>query len=178
MAEGPVLADGFVHCAGILLLGAFRVSQPDQEAALFAVNVFSAIEIVRFLIRKVPNRASLNHIVFVSSAASLFGVRGNVLYTASKGALDAFMKSAAIELAPRCRVNSVLPGLVQGGMSDLTRDLAGFEDSVRTNYPLGLGTPEQVAGIVEMLFSDRASWITGQQILVDGGFSAHCNRTV
>jgi NAD(P)-dependent dehydrogenase (short-subunit alcohol dehydrogenase family) len=164
-----VRIEGFIHCVGTLLLGAFRVARYEQEASLFAVNVFSAIEIVRVLRRQSPNRAALSQVVLISSAASLVGEKGNALYTASKGALDAYMKSAAIELAPKCRVNSILPGMVEGGMSEAVRKAA-------ENYPLGIGRPEHVASAVEYLLSDEARWITGQQVVVDGGYSAHCNR--
>jgi NAD(P)-dependent dehydrogenase (short-subunit alcohol dehydrogenase family) len=166
-AEGQI--DAFVHSAGALLLGAFRLARVEQEAALFAVNVFSAIEIVRVLRRQAPNRAALARVVFISSAASLVGEKGNALYTASKGALDAYMRSAAIELAPKCRVNSILPGMIEGGMSDEAAKVA-------ENYPLGIGRTEDVATAAEHLLSDRASWVTGQQIVVDGGYSAHCNH--
>lgn len=164
------LVEGFVHCAGALLLGAFRLVRPEQERALFAVNVFSAIELVRVLRRQKPNHGALAQVVFISSAASLVGEKGNALYTATKGALDAYMKSAAIELAPKCRVNSILPGMVEGGMS------AGLVEAAQANYPLGIGRPDDIASAAEFLLSERAQWITGQQILVDGGYSAHCNH--
>jgi NAD(P)-dependent dehydrogenase (short-subunit alcohol dehydrogenase family) len=167
LAGTPI--EGFVHCAGTLLLGAFRLARPDQEMALFAVNVFSAIEIVRVLRRQTPNRAALTRVVLISSAASRVGEKGNALYTASKGALDAFMRSAAIELAPKCRVNSILPGMVEGGMSEGAA-------KVQENYPLGIGRPDDVAAAAAFLMSEAAPWITGQQLVVDGGYSAHCNH--
>jgi NAD(P)-dependent dehydrogenase (short-subunit alcohol dehydrogenase family) len=178
LGEREILVDAFVHCAGALQLGAFRLMNPRLETELFAVNVFSAMEIVRVLRRQKPNRASLTNVVFISSGASLFGERGNATYTATKGALDAFMKSLAMELAPAGRANSILPGMVEGGMSDLSRQSASYEEVIKVNYPLGLGRPVDVAAAVEFLLSDKSRWITGQQIPVDGGFSAHCNHVI
>lgn len=176
--EREVLVNAFVHCAGVLQLGAFRLMSPRQESDLFAVNLFSAMEIVRVLRRQKPNRASLTEVVFISSGASLFGEKGNAAYTATKGALDSFMKSLAVELAPSGRANSILPGMLEGGMSDLTRRNVEYEDVIKANYPLGLGRAWDVATAAEFLLSDQSRWITGQQIPVDGGFSAHCNHVI
>jgi NAD(P)-dependent dehydrogenase (short-subunit alcohol dehydrogenase family) len=176
LADRKVWVDTLVHCAGGLHLGAFRLLSPDLERELFAVNVFSAMEIVRVLAGQKGARVALTSAVFISSGASLFGAKGNATYTATKGALDAFMKSLAMDLAPRGRSNSVLPGMIEGGMSDLSRQDASFEDTIKANYPLGLGRPADVAAAVEFLLSNNSRWITGQQILVDGGYSAHCNH--
>lgn len=176
LADRKVYVDTLVHCAGALHLGAFRLLSPDLERKLFAVNVFSVMEIVRVLTRQEPAPALLKNAVFISSGASLFGAKGNATYTATKGALDAFMKSLAMELAPAGRANSVLPGMLEEGMSDLNRQDASYEDTIKANYPLGIGRAADVAAAVEFLLSDNSRWITGQQILVDGGFSAHCNH--
>jgi len=176
---GPgIVVDSLVHCAGALQLGAFRLMDPRVETELFAVNVFSAMEIVRVLRRQGPERAPLRNVVFISSGASRFGMKGNATYAAAKGALDAYMKSLAMELAPGGRANSILPGMIEGGMSDLSREDASYGEVIRRNYPLGLGRPADVAAAAEFLLSDRSRWITGQQLLVDGGFGAHCNRAI
>jgi NAD(P)-dependent dehydrogenase (short-subunit alcohol dehydrogenase family) len=86
------------------------------------------------------------------------------------------MKSLAMELAPAGRANSVLPGMLEDGMSNLSRQDASYDDTVKANYPLGLGRADDVAAAVEFLVSDSSRWITGQQVLVDGGYSAHCNH--
>jgi NAD(P)-dependent dehydrogenase (short-subunit alcohol dehydrogenase family) len=150
----------------------------NQEVDLFAVNVFSAIEIVRVLRRKKPNQSALAEVVFISSAASLSGEKGNATYTAAKGALDSYMKSLAMELSPAGRANSVLPGMVEGGMSDFSRSDPSYGQVIRANYPLGLGRPPDISAAVAFLLSSQARWITGQQILVDGGYSTHCNHVI
>jgi NAD(P)-dependent dehydrogenase (short-subunit alcohol dehydrogenase family) len=177
LVERNILVDAFVHCAGTLRLGAFRLMSSAVEAEIFSVNFFSAAEIVRVL-RYQERDNSLANVVVISSGASLFGEKGNVIYAASKGALDAFVKSLAMELAPRGRANSILPGMVDGGMSDLSRQSADYEKVIEANYPLGLGQTCDVAGVVEFILSQKARWITGQQILVDGGYSAHCDHVI
>ena len=77
----------------------------------------------------------------------------------------------AIELAPSVRINAILPGLLA---SDMTRQI--YENDLNINeitsqYPLGSGNFDDIANMVEFLFSDKAKWITGQQIAVDGGAS-------
>jgi NAD(P)-dependent dehydrogenase (short-subunit alcohol dehydrogenase family) len=157
-------------------LRAFRLVKPERELDVFTVNVFSAMEIIRVLRRQKPNRASLTNIVLISSAASRFGEKGNAVYTATKGALDALMKSLAIELAPVARVNSILPGMIDDGMSEVTLQRPGYETTVRQNYPLGIGRASHIADAAEFLLSPGSCWITGQQFMVDGGFSAHGNH--
>ena len=74
-------------------------------------------------------------------------------YTATKGALDAFMKSLAMDLAPTGRANSVLPGMIEGGMADFSRQDPSYPDTIKANYPLGLGRAADVAAAVEFLLS-------------------------
>jgi len=77
--------------------------------------------------------------------------------------------SLAVELAPDIRVNSVLPGIIETEMTKQYFDNPNFVDV----YPLGFGRPEDVADAVEFLTSDRARWITGQELVVDGGRSVY-----
>jgi NAD(P)-dependent dehydrogenase (short-subunit alcohol dehydrogenase family) len=176
LAEQRLVVEAFVHCAGMLRLGAFRLVTHAVETEIFTVNLFSAVEILRLLRHSEPNRGTLSNVIMISSGASLFGEKGNVIYSASKGAIDAFMKSLAVEMAPEGRANSILPGMIDGGMSDLSRQSAGYAEVIKTNYPLGIGHAADVAGLTEFLLSENARWITGQQILVDGGYSSHCGH--
>jgi NAD(P)-dependent dehydrogenase (short-subunit alcohol dehydrogenase family) len=178
LGEREISVNAFVHCAATLQLGAFRLMSPRVELELFSVNVLSAMEIVRILRSQKYNGTSLTNVVLISSGASLFGEKGNASYTATKGALDSFMKSLAIELSPSGRANSILPGMVEGGMSDQSQRDPSYAEVIKANYPLGLGRPSDVGSAVDFLLSDKSRWITGQQILVDGGFSAHCNHVI
>ena len=138
---------------------------------LFNVNLFSAMEIIRPLTQKRVNQGALRTITFISSISPRVGASGYFAYGASKGAVNAFSLALAVELAPAVRVNAVLPGIIGTEMNTEHFADAGFVEWVRATHPLGLGRPEDVAEAVEFLSSDRARWITGQEIVVDGGRS-------
>ena len=79
------------------------------------------------------------------------------------------MRCLAVELAPHVRINSVLPGAVRTRMTAAIFANLEVVERMKTHYPLGLGTPTNIADAVQFLLSDKASWITGQQLTVDGG---------
>ena len=131
------------------------------------------MELTTVLMKKKINDRQLRSIVFISSIASKFGARGFSAYSASKGALDALMKSLAVELAPEVRVNSVLPGGVRTRMTDRIYEDPEMVARLERDYPLGIGTAADIVNAVEFLVSEKSRWITGQQIVVDGGRTAN-----
>ena len=95
-----------------------------------------------------------------------------ISYSASKGAINSLVKTLAVEVSNRnIRVNSILPGHVETNMTLQNKDANSKEylNELETMYPLGLGEPEDIANIVTFLLSDKSRWITGQNIVVDGG---------
>lgn len=161
--------DGFVHSAGTLTIQPLRLVERAPAREILDVNFMAAVEILRLLVRKKINGGHLRGVVFISSTASKFGARGFSVYCASKGALDAFMRAAAVELAPDVRVNSVLPGATRSAMTETMLNDAELKTRMEAGYPLGIGDPDDIAGAVEFLLSDKARWITGHELVVDGG---------
>lgn len=124
-------------------------------------------------------------IVNMSSIAGLIGSAGHAAYHASKGGVRALTKAAAIEcgmLKNGVRVNSVHPGIVNTEMGDnfvrhfvdigLAPDVATARTAFEAAHPLGFGAPPDIAAAVLYLASDAARWLTGSELVVDGGYTA------
>lgn len=161
--------DGFVSCAGLIKYIPVKRFTPSEFCNIYNVNVIAPALVVKVLSSRRYNSNHLKSVVFISSNISNFGAKAHCLYSSSKSALDGLMRSLAMELAPNVRINSILPGAVKTRM---TQNIYNDEDLVRkmeSTYPLGLGNPEDIANAIKFLISDESRWITGQQIVVDGG---------
>ena len=164
---------GVVHAAGI------GPAMPIQSVSLalmrevMNINYFAFLELTKwFSKRKYSDGGS---IVGISSVAGVVGWQGVSLYGGSKGALDSSVRSLAIELASKkIRVNSVVPSNIRTPMLDDVVSVGGDESArqILAKQPLGLGEPEDVAQAVAFLLSDAARFITGTQLVVDGGYLA------
>lgn len=112
-------------------------------------------------------------IIAISSATASVGVSHGLPYVATKGGLDAMTRSMAVEWADRgVRVNGVAPGYVATDLTQEMRDHDGLAKAVLSTVPLRrFAAPEEVAGIIVYLASDASSYVTGQTIVVDGGFA-------
>lgn len=169
---GPV--HGFAHCAGTASSIPLRMFNHEDCVKDYVLNTVSAFEIAKLLSMKKnfsPDGASF---VFVASASAHRGVPGKSVYASTKGALLAAAKSLAAELAPkRIRVNTVSPGYVAGtGITgqDFDNLPESAQEKIKMEHPFGLGTVSDVALPVVFLLSDAARWITGTDLLVDGGY--------
>lgn len=158
---------GFVHIAGDMSVFSLRTSDYQDWLNAFNVNFFAAEEILKVLIKK-KYKNILNSIVFISSTYAHFGGRGQTAYSSSKAALESFARGAAIELAPKIRVNSIVSG---GIIHEDTEIEDEYTVRMKQAHPLGYGKPNDIANMVDYLLSDKSSWITGQSIFVDGGYS-------
>ena len=167
-AEG-ITVNYYVHCAGMMKNYPIMMVNVQLLQQTFNTNVFSAELITKLLVNKKLNNNSLKSIVYISSNISGFGAKAHSVYGASKGAVDAMMKSLAMELAPNIRVNSVLPGAVKTMLTEHIFEDENLINRMKETYPLGLGTTSDIYEAVRFLLSEEARWITGQQITVDGG---------
>lgn len=168
LKENDAVVDNFIHFAGltqILPLKSFSIENIDK---LFNVNLFSAIEIIKTLL-KLVNKKTLSNIVMISGIVTVRGDIGNSIYASTKGAINSLVYSLARELAPKVRVNAVMPGLIDTPMAQGIDEK--FREDVWNRIPLGKGEPSDIVNYVEYLISDKARWITGQTALVDGGQS-------
>ncbi|HSY49341.1 MAG TPA: SDR family oxidoreductase [Thermoanaerobaculia bacterium] len=163
--------DAFVHCAGVVKVLPMRDMDAETVAEVMNVNCLSAVQIARILLRRLLNKGKLTNIVFLSSTYSIRGTKGQAVYSASKGAVDAMMRSLAVELAPDVRVNSIIAGGVPTNMAHSVFHDPELLAKSRSQYLLRLGEVDDVVNAVEFLLSDRASWITGSSLVVDGGMT-------
>ena len=159
----------YVHCAGMMKNYPIKMVNVELLQQTFNTNVFSAELITKMLVNKRLNNGVLKSIVYISSNISGFGAKAHSVYGASKGALDALMKSLAMELAPNVRVNSVLPGAVRTALTEHIFEDEELINRMAETYPLGLGYTTDIYEAVKFLLSEEARWITGQQMTVDGG---------
>ena len=163
---------GLVNCAGILkdtFLG--RVSD-DAMDLMFQVNVAGMARVTGVF---APLLADGSAIVNIGSLTGQIGrFTGASVYGATKAGVSAYTTYLAVELAARkIRVNCIAPGVIRAPMSPSMAAVSGGEEASAAHTILGrIGEPEEVAEVAEFLLSPRASYITAQTILVDGGFVA------
>lgn len=143
--------------------------EPADVSEVLETNVTGVFNITRAVVPHMITRRS-GKIINISSVAGEMAGRGQTNYAASKGAINAFTRALAVELAPRkITVNAVAPGIIETGMSEQIR--ARANDEARARILLRrFGTPLEVAYAVVFLASRFADYITGQIIYVDGGF--------
>ena len=145
------------------------VTKPLLEK-MYAVNVFAVIDIMQ-IVSRLMARTGGGSIVNIASITGVVGSPGQVAYSSTKGAVIAATKSAAKELSPmQIRVNAVAPGIIRTERFEELYEASGDKIDQRiSRIALGrLGTPQDVADAVSFLASDRASYISGQILGVDG----------
>lgn len=165
---------GFIHCAGIEKTLPLKKQNAKIFFSVFDINVLAGFEVAKILSFK-KFRSETASFVFIASVAGIVGEVGKIIYSASKGAVISGAKSMAMELArSNIRVNSVSPAMVKTPILDKMFEGIGDEAAaeILKKHPLGIGEPEDVANACIFLLSDAAKWITGSNLIIDGGYSA------
>jgi NAD(P)-dependent dehydrogenase (short-subunit alcohol dehydrogenase family) len=172
--------DGLVNAAGILKSGRIDETSLELWDEMMNINLRSVFHLMKL---SVPHlERSRGNIVNVSSVTGPRSFPGVLAYCVSKAGLDQLTRCAALELASKgVRVNAVNPGVVvsglhrSGGMSE--EAYAAFLDHSKTTHPLGrVGEAREIAELICFLASDRAEWITGATVSIDGGRALTCAR--
>ena len=172
--------DVMVNAAGILKAGRIEDTTLEGWDEMMNLNLRSVFHLMKLAVPHLER--SRGNIVNVSSVTGPRSFPGVLAYCVSKAAVDQLTRCAALELAAKgIRVNEVNPGVVvtelhrAGGMND--EAYAAFLEHSKTTHPLGrVGQPEEVADLIYFLASDRASWITGATVSIDGGRALTCAR--
>ena len=166
--EGRI--DCVVNNAGIIANQKLGMVTKSLLEKMYHVNVFAVIDMIQ-IVSRLMSRKGGGCIVNIASITGVVGSPGQVAYSSTKGAVISITKSAAKELAPmNIRVNAVAPGIIRTERFEELYAADGSKIDQRISHiALGrLGTPQDVAYTVAFLASDRASYISGQILGVDG----------
>ena len=172
IASLPAL-DGAVLCAGNSTTLPLQFGSREKFDEMFDVNFFAPVELLRLMYKKKVLQKGASVVMIASIGGTHSFMPGNGVYGASKAALNSVMKYAAREYSSRkIRVNSICPGMVDTPLihrGTITEEQLA-EDAKK--YPLGrYGCPEDIANGAIYLLSDASSWLTGHDLVIDGGFS-------
>lgn len=162
--------DVLVNNAGVVFNKKIGMIVREETELMFRVNVIAVIEMTQ-LVSRIMARNGGGSIVNIASVTAVLGSAGQSAYSATKGAVIAFTKSSAKELAPQgIRVNAVAPGIVRTERFEELYEASGDKIDTRiSRIALGrLGEPDDIARACCFLASDNASYISGQILGVDG----------
>lgn len=166
---------GLCHAAGTVDTLPLSATSPEKLQAIMQVNYVAGVELARSVTRRDLLSEEGGAVLFISAIYGLIGKPGQIAYSGSKGAVISAARAMAIELARRnVRVNVLSPGMVRTEMTE--KALAGLSTSqiqaLKDAHPLGFGNPDDVAHAATFLLSPESKWITGANLVVDGGCSA------
>ena len=166
--------DGLVHSAGIVRRGEdIRDTTDEQWSLMREVNLDATFRLARACLREmVPQRSG--SVVLVGSQLAQVGAPGYASYCAVKGGVEALVRALAVDFGPSgIRINSLTPGLVQTPLAYVDRpDFNEQIEVIAARLPLRrIGQPEDMAGAAIFLLCDDSAWMTGQSLVVDGGYT-------
>lgn len=166
--DNQIPIENAVFAAGIFAVKPLKLLNYTFVKKNFDIALFSIISFTKVLMSKRINAENLKRIVFLSSVSAVLGTKGYATYSSVKAGMLGLMKSLAAELAPRVRINAVMPGGIRTRTTNFIYESQGAPDP---RYLLGEGRKSDIADMVDFLLSDRSRWITGQEFIVDGGLT-------
>lgn len=166
--------DGAVLSAGLQQIAPISSALSVENArTIFDVNYFGNLQLLKGLLDRRAKSVQGASFVWISSNASVKAQKGISNYAASKAAINAAVRSIALEIAPKYRINAISPGFTKTEMIEKWSAIydSAYIESMDKAYPLGIGSVEDISPLVSFLLSPGARWITGQNIVLDGGGS-------
>lgn len=167
----PEILHGVIYCPGSINLRPFERIKPLDFLSDYNLQVVGAIKTIQAVVSKLKDSDNAAIILF-STVAVQAGLPFHSQVAASKGAIEGLTKALAAEYAPKIRINCIAPSLTD---TPLAASLVNTEQKREANaqrHPLKrIGTTDDIANMAEFLLSEKASWITGQILHVDGGVS-------
>jgi NAD(P)-dependent dehydrogenase (short-subunit alcohol dehydrogenase family) len=167
----PESLTGVVYCPGSINLRPFERIKPDDFLNDYSLQVIGAVKTIQAVVSKLKITENASIVLF-STVAVQTGLPFHSQVSASKGAIEGLAKALAAEYAPKIRVNCIAPSLTD---TPLAASLVNNEQKREANaqrHPLKrIGKAADLANMAEFLLSDKAGWITGQILQVDGGYS-------
>ena len=167
---------GLCHCAGVVQTLPLAGSTPARVRAMMELNFLAGLELARATTRRDILAESGGSILWIASTYAHVGAPGQIGYCASKGAIVSAARAMALELAARnVRVNCISPGLVRTEMTQEENSRMSKEQWARIAalHPLGMGEPRDVARAALFMLNPDNKWITGADLVVDGGYLLH-----
>jgi NAD(P)-dependent dehydrogenase (short-subunit alcohol dehydrogenase family) len=167
----PDTLDGLVYCVGSINLKPFTRIKPEGFVQDFQLQVVGAIKVIQAVLPKLKN-AHQPSIILFSTVAAQIGLNFHTQVATSKGAIEGLTKALAAELAPQIRVNCIAPSLTDTPLAASLLNTPEKREMNAQRHPLKkIGSAQDIANMASFLLSDKAAWITGQILHVDGGIS-------
>lgn len=163
---------GFVYCPGSISLRPFERIKPADFESDYKLQVTGAIKIFQLVLPRLKKSANASIVLF-STVAVQTGLPYHTQVSASKGAIEGLTRALAAEYAPGIRVNCIAPSLTDTPLAAFLLSNEQKRDANALRHPLKrIGTAGDIANMAAFLLSEKASWITGQILHVDGGMSS------
>lgn len=163
---------GFVYCPGSINLRPFERIKPEDFESDYKLQVSGAIKLLQIVIPRLKKSANASIVLF-STLAVQTGLPFHTQVAASKGAIEGLTRSLAAEYAPKIRVNCIAPSLTDTPLAAFLLNSEQKKEANALRHPLKrIGTAKDIACMAAFLLSEKASWITGQILHVDGGMSS------